>query len=60
MEIVRDEVRNLESSLKRNGVDWEKPALTVDTLTTPAIPHLRITHEGYVRVRDWKVLPVEV
>jgi adenine deaminase len=59
MEIVREEVRRLEDALKRNGVKWEKPVLTVDTLGTPAIPHLRITHEGYVRLRDWKVLPVE-
>jgi len=58
--VVREEVRHLEASLMKNGVRWEKPALTVDTLTTPAIPHLRITHEGYVRVKDWKVLPVEV
>jgi adenine deaminase len=41
-------------------VKWEKPVLTVDTLGTPAIPHLRITHQGYVNVKDRKILPVEV
>ena len=60
MEKVREEVKKLEDSLKENGVKWEKPALTVDTLTTPAIPHLRITHQGYVNVKDGKILPVEV
>jgi len=60
LEIVREEVRHLEDALKRNGVRWEKPVLTVDTLGTPAIPHLRITHQGYVRLKDWKILPVEV
>ncbi len=59
METVRDEVRRLEDSLRQNGVKWEKPTLTVDTLSTAAIPHLRITHRGYVRLKDRKVLPVE-
>jgi len=59
MEIVGEEVKKLEASLRKNGVKWEKPALTVDTLASPAIPHLRITHKGYVRLKDRKVLPVE-
>jgi adenine deaminase len=59
METVRDEVKGLERSLRKNGARWEKNVLTVDTLTTPAIPHLRITHHGYVRLKDRKELPVE-
>lgn len=59
MEIVGEEVKKLEASLRKNGVKWEKPALTVDTLTSPAIPHLRITHHGYVNLRDRRILPVE-
>lgn len=53
---IREEMKHLEGSLRENGVRWDKPILTVDTLTTPAIPHLRITHRGYVRVRDRKLL----
>ncbi len=60
METIREEVRKLEDSLKENGVKWEKPTLTIDTLGTPAIPQLRITHHGYVRLRDREILPVEV
>ncbi len=60
MEVVREEVRQLEEFLRENGVKWEKPMLTIDTLGTPAIPHLRITHQGYVRLRDRKILPLEV
>jgi adenine deaminase len=60
MEAVRDENRKLEDCLMNNGVPWEKPALTFDTLTTPAIPHMRISHEGYVRLKDREILPVEV
>jgi adenine deaminase len=60
METVREEVKKLEDSLKENGVKWEKPALTIDTLGTPAIPQLRITHHGYVRLKDREILPVQV
>ena len=60
MEIVREEVKKIEESLRINGVKWEKPTLTVDTLGTAAIPHLRITHNGYVNLKDRKVLSVEV
>ncbi|MGD0919986.1 MAG: adenine deaminase C-terminal domain-containing protein [Thermodesulfobacteriota bacterium] len=59
MEILRTEVKELEESLERNGVRWEKPMLTIDTLGTPAIPHLRMTHHGYVRLKDRAVLPIE-
>lgn len=60
MEIIREEVKKVEDSLKENGVKWEKPALTIDTLGTPAIPQLRITHHGYVRLRDREILPVQL
>ena len=60
METVRDEIKHLEESLRKNGVRWEKPGLTIDTLSTAAIPHLRITHHGYIRLKDRKELPLEV
>jgi adenine deaminase len=60
MERVAKEVRKLEDCLKRNGVKWEKPILTVDTLGTPAIPNLRITHHGYVRLKDREILSLEI
>lgn len=57
MERARDEIRALETALRDNGVRWDKPLLTIDTLGTAAIPHLRITHHGYVRLKDREVLP---
>jgi adenine deaminase len=60
MEVVCEEVKKLEESLRINGVKWEKPTLTVDTLGTAAIPHLRINHNGYVNLKDRKILSVEV
>ena len=59
MKTVRDEMKKLEDTLMENGVKWEKPILTIDTLGTPAIPQLRISHNGYVRLKDKELLPVE-
>jgi len=60
MEVVREEVRKIEESLRKNGVKWERSMLTVDTLGSPAIPHLRITHQGYVRLRDQEIISLEI
>jgi adenine deaminase len=60
MESVGEETRKLEECLRENGVKWEKPILTVDTFGTPAIPSLRITNHGYVRLKDRKILSLEV
>jgi len=60
MERVGDEARKLEESLRKNGVKWEKPILTVDTFGTPAIPSLRITNHGYVRLKDREILSLEI
>ena len=49
----------MERALAENGVPWERPLLSLDTLTTAAIPHLRISRRGYVRLRDGAVLGLE-
>lgn len=59
MKTVFGQMKRLDEALKNAGVKWEKPVLTLDTLTTAAIPHLRITHEGYVRLRDRRILPLQ-
>jgi adenine deaminase len=60
MEVLREEVKKIEDALKENGVKLENPTLTIDVFGTPAIPHLRITHNGYVRLKDREILPVQV
>ena len=60
MAIMREEMRRVEKALEENGVRWERPVLTLDTLTSPAIPQLRITHRGYVRLKDREILPLQV
>lgn len=56
---LRDRLKRLEDAMARQGVPWEKSLLTIDTLSTAAIPHLRITHHGYVRLKDRAVLDLE-
>jgi len=60
METIRDQTRRLDDSLRERGVPWKTPILTVDTLGTAAIPHFRINHDGYVNLRDRRILPVEL
>jgi adenine deaminase len=60
MEKIAAAIADLEVKLRMNGVKWYKPLLTLDTLTTAAIPHLRITHQGYVRLRDRALLPLGI
>ncbi len=60
MEICRDRVTHFEDSLKQNGVPWENPLLTLNTQGNAAIPHFRLTHQGYVRMKDREVFPLAV
>lgn len=56
---LRDRLKEIEEAMAREGVPWEKSLLTIDTLSTAAIPHLRITHRGYVRLKDRALLGLE-
>jgi adenine deaminase len=60
MVVMREEMRGVEEALRSNGVSWERPILTLDTLGSPTIPQLRITHRGYVRLKDRKILSLKV
>jgi adenine deaminase len=59
MTVMREEMKEVENALRKNGVPWERPVLTLDTLGSSAIPQLRITHRGYVRLKDRAILPLE-
>jgi adenine deaminase len=49
---VVDEVAAVSRALAGLGVPWPNPILTLETLTTAAIPFLRIWAGGYFRLRD--------
>ncbi len=60
MEKARQKIKALEQALHDSGgVPWEKPMLSLVTLGSAAIPHLRITHEGYVRLKDFALLDIK-
>jgi adenine deaminase len=52
MEAVADQLGRIEQALWGNGMPWERRLLTLNTLTTAAIPHLRISRRGYVRLKE--------
>jgi len=45
MEIMREEMAQIETALRKNGVPWDRPVLTLDTLGSSAIPQLRLLIE---------------
>ena len=57
IEQVRADLRAVADALHGPACPGRTRLLAVDTLTTPAIPHLRVTHRGYVRLRDRALLP---
>ena len=44
--------------MNKNGVRWEKPVYTIDKLGTPTTPHLRMTYQGNVNLKNRKILSV--
>jgi adenine deaminase len=58
-ERVVDEVGAVCRALAGLGVPWPNPILTLETLTTAAIPFLRIWAGGYFRVRDGAHVGIE-
>jgi len=60
METARAQVWEFEEKLHQNGVPWENPLLALNTQGNAAIPHFRLTHNGYVRMKDRTVLPLVV
>lgn len=57
---VADQVSSVQGALRSLGCQQPNPLQTVETLTTAAIPHLRLTPDGYVRLRDGARLGLEL
>ncbi len=49
-------LEQVEEALRQLGSRLEDPLLGADVLTTAAIPHLRLSERGYVRLRDGQLL----
>ena len=59
-ETVAAGVEAVNAALRALGCGMADPLTTIDFLTSPAIPHLRISAGGYHRLRDGVRLPLEV
>ncbi len=49
---LNSEVTSMLDSLRKLGVKYDNPVLTLVTLTTAAIPFIRICEKGYFRFRE--------
>jgi adenine deaminase len=58
-EDVVTEVRQVQGALRSLGVPYANPLMSVETLTTAAIPFLRIGAAGYRRLRDGAMVGLE-
>ena len=57
---VADDVDSVNGALRALGCAMPHPLTTIDFLTSPAVPHLRISPDGYHRLRDGLLLPLEI
>ena len=57
---VADDVDSVNGALRALGCGMPHPLTTIDFLTSPAVPHLRISPDGYHRLRDGLLLPLEI
>jgi adenine deaminase len=57
---VINQAAAVQGALRELGCPWPNPLLTLETMTTAAIPHLRIWAGGYARLRDGARLGLEL
>ncbi|MCS7280154.1 MAG: amidohydrolase family protein [Desulfobacterota bacterium] len=55
-EEVAKRISFINGEAKKRGVRWNKPIMTLETLTTPAIPFLRVSDRGLVDLRQKEAL----
>jgi len=55
-EEVARKIKSLNENVRRMGVKWQKPFLTLETLTTPAIPFIRVSDRGLVDLKTGATL----
>lgn len=55
MEEIVEHLQDIQSALKRRGVGFPDPLLTLITLTGAAIPFIRISEEGLVNLKNGRM-----
>jgi len=54
--MIAQRVEEIRRTMQGLGFPFDDPLLTINTLTTAAIPFLRICEEGLVNLKDGKTL----
>ena len=60
MEILARKLVEIKAAAFSLGLSFPRPSLTLDTLSTAAIPYLRICEEGLVNLKDGKTVGLVV
>lgn len=58
--VLGEKIEKLQKGLEARGVPWPDGYLTLNTISTPAIPHIRISEEGLYSVREGRPVPLLV
>ena len=60
VDIIDQQIEDINEAASKIGVPFDDPLTTLSTLTTAAIPYLRICEEGLVNLKNDKTLGVIV
>lgn len=55
---LAEKMGKLQKELEARGVAWPDGYLTLNTISTPAIPHFRMSEEGLYSIRDGCIVPL--
>ncbi len=56
--VLAEKMARLQKELQARGVTWPDGYLTLNTISTPAIPHFRMSEEGLYSIRDSRLVPL--
>ncbi len=56
--LLSKKMDKLQKALEARGVTWPDGYLTLNTISTPAIPHFRMSEEGLYSIRDNHTVPL--
>lgn len=56
--VIAEKMNNLQRELVARGVTSHDGYLTLNTISTPAIPHFRMSEEGLFSVRESRIVPL--
>ncbi len=58
--VLGERIEKLQKELEARGVKWPDGFLTINTISTPAIPHFRMSEEGLYSIREGRLVPLVV